>query len=226
MTICSNCGAQFSGNYCPNCGTAARPGQEGITQTFWKGSDIEQTIGFISALLRIASGPVQNTLQLAASTSFGQKGFLIKCIAISAAIGIYSKVHFTNDILAAILSTGGMFVMVFIQVLITYAAFRLFSSTQRSGGDYARLICIAQGVAFLFMGCGEFLGLTFGIEVYAMAMVVQAVILIPYWALVLGRFWNMNAALAYLIFIFSMLPAAIVAALILMPMMMENDFIL
>ena len=58
-------------------------------------------------------------------------------------------------------------------------------------------------------------------EVYAIAMLVQAVILIPYWGLVLGRFWNMNAALAYIIYIFSMLPAAILAAIILLPMMEE-----
>lgn len=208
MTVCNNCGDEYSGNYCPNCGTAAQPGQQGISNTFWKGSDLEETVGFVSALLRIASSPIRNTLSIASSAAFSQKAFLMKCIAVSAVIGVVSKVQTTSNIVASIVSTGGMFVLVFIQVVLTYYGFRIFSRAFRSGGDYARLICVAQGVAFLFMGAGEFLGLTFGPEVYALAMIGEAVILIPFWGMVLGRFWNMNPVLAYVIYIVSMLPVA------------------
>jgi len=208
MKMCINCGVQFPGNFCSNCGAAARPGQQGISNTFLKGGDLEEALGFFSALTHIASSPITNTLGIASSTECNQKAFLVKCIAISAAIGVLSKVQTTNDIVASIVGTGGMFVVVFIQVVLTYYGFRMLSSTYRSGGDYARLICIAQGIAFLFMGTGELLGLTFGPEVYALAMLIQAVILIPYWAIVLGRFWNMNSILAYIIYLVSMLPAA------------------
>ncbi len=208
MTTCNNCGENYSGNYCPNCGTPSRPRQQSISNTFWNGSNLEETFGFVSTLLRIASSPIRNTLSFASSVAFNQKAFLVKCIAISAAIGFLSKVKTTSNITGSIVSAGGMYILVFIQVVLTYYGFRIFSTTLRSGGDYARLLCIAQGVAFLLMGAGEFLGLALGPEIYTLALIGQAIILIPFWAMVLGRFWNMNPVLAYVIYIVSMLPAA------------------
>ncbi len=208
MNRCSNCGEDYSGNFCPNCGSPARPSQQGVVDTFWKGSGIEENIGFVSTVARIAASPISNTLVLANAVNFNQKSFLIKCIAIASSIGILSKVQETYNLIGVVFSASGILVFLFVQILITYYGFCLFSSTTRAGGDYSRFICIAQGVAFLFMGVGEMAGLAFGLEIYFIAMVAQTFILVPYWALTLGRFWNMNAFFAYMIYLLSMLPPA------------------
>lgn len=209
MAVCKNCGSQVVGNFCSSCGTPANSKNQSIYDTLGKGSDIEKTIGFLSTLLKILSSPIQNTLNIAFLVTFHHKAFLLKCIAIHAAIGIFSKLQTTNSIVSAILGTTGMFVLVFIQIVLTYYGLRFFSRTYRSGSDFAKLICIAQGVAFLFMGAGEACGLMFGVAAYTIAMLIQVIILVPYWALVLGRFWNLNPVLAYIVYLLSMLPAAI-----------------
>jgi hypothetical protein len=214
MTVCRNCGSELNEKNCTNCETTIRPDKKNISNVLLTGNDIEKAIGFFSTLVSIASSPIKNTLSIASSTEFNQKEFLIKCIAITATLGVLSKVQITNDLVASIFSTVGLFILVYVQIILTYFGFRLLSSTSRSGGDYARLICVAQGVTFLFMGTGELLGLTFGAELYILAMSCQTIILIPYWAMVLGCFWKINPILAYIIYIGSMFPAAVIIILV------------
>jgi hypothetical protein len=180
---------------------------------------IDETMGFVSTILNIISNPVQNTLKIALDTSFNHRGFLSKCIAIYVSTGIISKVTITNHIVSAIVSTTGMIVVVFIQIFITYFGLRSFSHIYHSGFDYAKLICIAQGLAFLIIGVIEGALFLFGPNIYIVLLILQFIILVPYWAMVLGRFWELNPILAYIIYLISMLPAAILVIFILWPMM-------
>jgi hypothetical protein len=215
MTVCKKCGSRYTGNFCSNCGTPSKPQHDDIFSAMNPAEDIEGTIGFISTIMKIISGPVQNTLKIASLESFSHKGFLLKCIAFSAAIGVLSKVQTTNNVVAAILSTTGIFLMVVVQIYLTYYGLRFFSKIYRSGAEYAKMICIAQGFAFLLMGIGEGAGLMFGPVAYLAAMVIQLIILIPYWGMTLGRFWRLNPVLAYIVYLLSMLPAAIVVIIVL-----------
>jgi len=153
-TVCAECGAPASGNFCSSCGADLRQGASGVLGTVSGGA----LHNFPATYLRILRSPIKATVALADDPAYRQhisfllSGLAIFCVLMlpfiiqtadpTGAIAHYSE---SMQTLVKILSQAGVYVGALITFLLGFAMFRFFAKEPRSFTAYLKLYCLAFG---------------------------------------------------------------------------------
>jgi hypothetical protein len=164
-TVCAECGAQASGNFCSACGADLRPGALGVL------GDVSAPVrrSFPAVYLKILSAPVRATVALAedrayrSHVSFLLSGIAIFCllvvpILLSSAVPAAQSAHLSESMqtLMKVLSQVGVYVGAAITFVLAYALFRFFAKEPRSFTAYFKLYCVAFGFVMPLYAAYEF----------------------------------------------------------------------
>jgi len=153
-TVCAECGAPASGNFCSSCGADLRQGAAGVLGAVAGGG----LHNFPATYLRILRSPIKATVALADDPAYRQhisfvlSGLAIFCVLmlpfiIQTADPNGAMAHYSESMqtLVKILSQAGVYVGALITFLLGFALFRFFAKEPRSLKAYLKLYCLAFG---------------------------------------------------------------------------------
>jgi len=218
-TVCAECGAQASGNFCSACGADLRSGALGVL------GDVTAPVrqSFPAVYLKILSAPVRETVALAedrayrSHLSFLLSGIAVFCllfvpILLSSAIPAAQSAHMSESMqtLMKVLSQVGVYVGAAITFVLAYALFRFFAKEPRTFKAYFKLYCLAFGFIMPLYAVYEYAarGLLGGtgmssfnetaqhpVQWAAPSTLVSAALALVLWSYFIAihkRFWNMS----------------------------------
>lgn len=152
-TICPECSATASGNFCASCGADLRSGS-GLLGSVTSGA----RMSFPGTYLRILRAPVKATVALAEDPTYRQHiSFLLTGLAIFCVImvpfivqsadptGAMAQYSESMQTLMKVLSQTGIYFGAIITFLLGWLTFRSFAKVQRSFRQYLKLYCLAYG---------------------------------------------------------------------------------
>jgi hypothetical protein len=216
-SVCAECGAQATGNFCSACGADLRPGALSVLGAVT--APVRQS--FPAVYLRILRAPVRETVGLAEDQAYrSHLSFLLSGIAVFCLLFVPillnstvqatpgAQVSESMQNLMKVLSQVGVYVGAVITFGIAYGLYRFFAKEPRTLKAYFKLYCMAFGFIMPLYAVYEYgsrglLGVT-GMsslnettqpvqlmDPATLAAVALALVLWSYFIAIHRRFWHM-----------------------------------